>query len=64
MKLYAFDAGTRMVTAIVNGESTEECERKANEAGYREDEGYGHTFSPAFGSKGGLIDDEVAEEIE
>lgn len=62
MKLYIYDTETMEVVAVANGNSNNECQMKAGEAGYSPDE-YGYTYSPAFGTIGGLIDTEDAEEI-
>ena len=58
MKLYVYDPDTMLVVAIAEGESNEECERKAS-AEYSPDD-YRFTYSPAFGFVDGLIDDDDA----
>jgi hypothetical protein len=54
MKLYVYDNETMEVMAIINGASNEECETKANEAGYSGGDEIGWTYSPAFGCVDGL----------
>ena len=64
MKLYAYNQESMEVVAIINGESNEECERKAEVNGCSPSDGIAWTYSPAFGMAGGLIESEDAEEIE
>ena len=59
MKLYIYDAESMEVVAIAEGNSNEECEDKA--ANYLGVDEYGATYSPAFGSVDGLIDNAAAE---
>lgn len=61
MILYVYDLSWRVV-ARVHGAANAECERKADEANYGNDE-YGWTYSPAFGFVDGLTDTGDAEDI-
>lgn len=60
MRLYIYDEETMRVVAIATGSTNEECETKADS--YIQD-GYYSTYSPAFGSVDGLIENPDAEEI-
>jgi hypothetical protein len=57
MKLYIYSLDTKEVVAIAEGETNAECESKAS--AYAND--YGMTYSAAFGSVDGLIDNSNAE---
>jgi hypothetical protein len=63
MKLYIYNQESMEVVAIVNGESNDECERKAEDANYYPSDDIAWTYSPAFGFEGGLVENEEAEEI-
>ncbi|MCP4339850.1 MAG: hypothetical protein GY799_13405 [Desulfobulbaceae bacterium] len=59
MKLYIYDAETNEVVATATGETNEDCENKAfNYLGVDE---YAGTYTPAFGTANGLIENEEAE---
>ena len=64
MKLYAYNVESMEVVAIINGENNEECEAKAENAGYSPSDDIAWTYSPAFGMVDGLTDNDDAEEIE
>jgi flagellar motor component MotA len=51
MKLFIYNQETREVVAIAEGETNKVCEEKAQI--YTND--YSTTYSPAFGTVGGLI---------
>jgi hypothetical protein len=57
MKMYIYDLDSMKVIAIAEGETYEECEEKSQQ--YTND--YGCTYSPAFGTTDGLIDNGDAE---
>ncbi len=53
MTLYIYDEGTMDVVAVAEGLTNEICEQKAHK--YIGVDGYGATYTPAFGSVDGLI---------
>ena len=62
MRFYIYEVESNEVVAIVNGETNEECEKKAfNYLGVDE---YAGTYTPAFGSVDGLTENGDAEEID
>jgi hypothetical protein len=63
MIIYVFCPDTQEVVAEIHGDTNVECERKAAEHGYR-DEQYDWTYTPAFGFSGGLVENDGAEIIE
>ena len=54
MRLYIYDAYTKVIIAISDGKTNKECEDRAQN--YIGTGDYGGTYSPAFGSVDGLID--------
>ena len=62
MKMYVYETESKEVVAVVTGDSNDECERKATEANYDDDQ-FGWTYSPAFGFNDGLIDNRDAIEL-
>jgi 7-keto-8-aminopelargonate synthetase-like enzyme len=60
--LYVYDADTREVLAKITGEQGA-CERIATER-FGDTDIFAATYTPAFGSSGGLIETEYCEEIE
>lgn len=55
--LYIYNLETNLVVAKATGETNEECESKA--FAYAND--YGASYTPAFGTIDGLIDNDEAE---
>ncbi|MDR3631492.1 MAG: hypothetical protein P4L42_14270 [Desulfocapsaceae bacterium] len=63
MELYVYDTETLRVLAIIEGNTNEECERKAEAFGYRGCDGIGWTYSPSLDTVDGLLDSEDSEII-
>lgn len=58
MKLYVYSLSDNTHVAVIVGDSNTDCERVCAE---RFGDDYGSTYSPAFGSAGGLTEDSDAE---
>lgn len=54
MTLYVYEVETMMVVEEIEGRTNRECEAVAEEKYYDTDK-YGWTYSPAFGSNGGIV---------
>lgn len=54
--LYIYSTETNTVVARIHGETNAACEAKAGELNYMGSDGFGATYSPAFGANDGLID--------
>ena len=61
MKFYVYDTEDNTHIATITGDSNEACETAFEE---RFGDEYGATYSPAFGSNDGLVENPDAEEIE
>jgi hypothetical protein len=61
MKLYVYDADTRVVVAVIEGDSNAACESVA--ADRFDDDQYLTTYTPAFGAADGLEWSDDAEKI-
>ncbi len=56
MKGYIYDVETEEVVAVIEGETCEACEEVAYELNYYiDDEDYGLTYTPAFGTIDAVI---------
>jgi protein-disulfide isomerase len=62
MKLYIYSLESNQHAATVTGETSEACERVAEETYGSND--FGWTYTPAFGFSDGLIENDEAKEIE
>lgn len=63
MKLYIYNPENNEHIATIIGDSNEACERVAAER-YGSGDGFAWTYSPAFGTADGLVENTSAEEIE
>jgi hypothetical protein len=62
MRAYAYNTDTLLIVATASGETNEDCETAL--ADFMNSDVFGITYSPAFGSTGGLAGyDENCEEI-
>lgn len=64
MKAYVYNVETKEVVVIISGETNEQCEAKANDMGYMGVDEYALTYSPAFGSVGGVVETEHTETVD
>ena len=62
MKLFIYNVENMEVIVITEGNDNQECEEKAESAGYVGDD-YAWTYTPAFGFEDGLIENQDAETI-
>ena len=62
MKMYVYETESNRVVAVVTGETKEECERKAIDANYDDDQ-FCWTYFPDFEFNDGLIDNPDAVEL-
>lgn len=60
--LYIYDNETMQLAARIDGESNNACEAVAADQ-YGDTDYFGWTYSPAFGSSGGLVENEAAVQI-
>lgn len=58
--LYVYSTETNEVVARIHGNGNDACEAKMTELNYDNNGDYGATYSPAFGSTDGLIDNDKA----
>lgn len=62
MKLYVYYLDDNSHAATITGNSNAACEAKANEVYGSND--FGWTYTPAFGTSDGLVENDKAEIIE
>lgn len=62
-RLYIYNNSTRKVVAVVSGKDNTCCERIAAER-FSDTDYFGWTYSPAFGTRDGLIETDNYEAIE
>ncbi len=62
MKLYIYSVSDMHHIATVSGDTNSACERAAS-AAYDLNDEYATTYTPAFGSVDGILENENAEQI-